>query len=426
MPSVKCPECGERVKIREDGKPTRCAECGTSFRVKERDDDEDDRDEEEAPRPRPKRKPKPAKKSSGTKIAVIIVGSILALGVVGLAVVLIVRGGKDGESQPIDQSKVTVENFKSVKPGMDLAEVESILGGSKSSSEDDMRDAFRKGIGDIEAAFEAGFSRGSEGTNWRRWEGKNLRVWVAFAKAKDGSRAAFSTALEQNGGASKRVDGFMTFAGASDLDKLNDDRKKEDAIRKDGKWIRGPQARELILGEWRDDQVIGGYLFAPGKVTNLAEHTLPNEKDITYRIIDERFLEITTPSLFNPPPGHPPSPLGPQPPTVTRFEYLVNRDEMVLIDATPRSGFGMRSYYRMPAQPGSTADTKLIAPLVADVKSGDFTKRHHALHKLKQLGKGAAIALPPLRDMLKQTRDANTRNEIESVIQALEGKAAPW
>jgi DNA-directed RNA polymerase subunit RPC12/RpoP len=141
MASVKCPECGERVKLREDGKPSRCAECGTTFRVKE-EKDEDAEEVKESPRPRPKRKPVPAKKSSGTKIAAIVVGSLLVVGLIALGVVLIVRkGGKDGETQPVDQAKVTVDNFKSVKPGMDVAEVEGILGGSKSSSEDDMREA---------------------------------------------------------------------------------------------------------------------------------------------------------------------------------------------------------------------------------------------------------------------------------------------
>jgi hypothetical protein len=424
MASVKCPECGERVKVREDGKLSRCAECGTAFRVKAKEDDEDEEKEEESPRPRPKRKPAPAKKSSGTKITTIVVGSLLIVGLIALGVVLIVRkGGKDGETQPVDQAKVTIDNFKNVKPGMDVAEVEGILGGSKSSSEDDMRDAFRKAFGDIAAGFEVGFAQFGEGTTWRRWEGNGLRVWVVFAQTKDGPRAAFSTALESIADGHKRVDGFFTQAGNHDLAKMNDQRKKEDAIRKDAKWVRGAQARDLLLGDWRDDLARGYAFAADGKLTEDNGVFMPGDRKPTYRVVNDRLLEIITPSLFNPPPGHPPSPLGKQPDVVQRFEYLVNRDELALIDASPMPIYGVRSYYRMPAVAGSIAEAKLVTPLIADVKSGDATKRQVALYKLQQLGKSAPMAIPALRDLAKQTKDPRARNEIESLIQAMERKS---
>jgi hypothetical protein len=41
----------------------------------------------------------------------------------------------------LDPAKVTLENFQRVKAGMDLGEVESVLGGGNPSSENDMPEA---------------------------------------------------------------------------------------------------------------------------------------------------------------------------------------------------------------------------------------------------------------------------------------------
>jgi hypothetical protein len=417
MSRAECPECGERVKVSEDGRKLRCPECGTLFRSP--DDDEDD---ERRPR---SRRQAGARKSSGTMIVAVIVGGLLVLALIGLVVVLIVRkGGRDG-SPAIDQAKVTVDNFKSVKPGMELSEVEGILGGSRSSSEDDMRDAFRKSFGEIQAAFEAGFSRFGEGTVWRRWEGKNVRVWVAFAKPNDGPpRASFSTAIEQTSGAPKRLDGFVTFAGFTDLDQLGADRKKEDALRKDRKWVRGAQARELLLGEWRDAQ-FGGYVFGPGGKLSEFDPFAALRQPSSYRIVDDRFLEITTPSPFAPLQGQPPPPNWVDTKPITRrYEYLVNRDELTLIDASPQVVLGVREFYRMPATAGSLAETKLVAPLIADLKGTDAGKRLNALVQLQHLGKSAPTALQPLTQLLYSTDEA-VANQAAEVLGALQESAAP-
>ncbi|QJW94000.1 HEAT repeat domain-containing protein [Frigoriglobus tundricola] len=399
MASVKCPECGARVRVREGSTRLRCPECDERFSLPDGDE------EDEAPRPR--RRPAARSSSSGTKIAALVVGSLFLFGVLGVAIALIVGGGgKDGGSPAADRSKVTVANFKSVKPGMDRAEVEGLLGGSSASSENDMRDAFRRaggGLqGEIEAGFEVAFAKMGEGSTWRHWEGANLRAWVAFANTKDGQRAAFSTALEQTGGGSKRVDGFVTFGGFSDLDKLNADRKQEAALRDDPKWVRGPTARERLLGEWRDESA-AGYLFdRTGRLSALSMFPALPGAGPTYRVVDDRYLEIITPSPFAPMPGHPAPPafVNTQP-TVQRYEYLVNQDELALIDASPNGGLGAHSYYRFPVRAGSAGQTRLVAPLLADLKSTDPLRRNTSYAKLRQLAKGVAVALPTLIELLR-------------------------
>jgi hypothetical protein len=230
-----------------------------------------------------------------------------------------------------------------------------------------------------------------------------LRAWVAFAETKDGPRAAYSTALEQSGGGHKRVDGFATFGGLSDLNKLGEDRKIDAALRDDSKWVRGAKAREWLLGEWRDEST-NGYLFGPGgKLSEVSTFpTIPGQQQPTYRVLDDRYLEIITPSPFAPMPGHPAPPafVNTQP-TAHRYEYLVNQDELALIDATPNGGAGIRSYYRFPVRAGSAGEKNIVAPLLADLKSTDVARRGTAHSKLRPLAKGLAGALPALTECLR-------------------------
>jgi hypothetical protein len=405
MATVKCPECGERVKVREEGSRVRCPECGKSFRADEEDD------------PRPRSKPRPAKGMSGTKLTAIIVGGVLTLAVVALVVVLIVRkGGNDGATAPIDSAKVTVENFDRVKPGMDLKEVEGILGGSRASSEEDMRNEFRKALGEMEAAFETGFSRFTEGTEWRRWEGSNFRVWIAFGQTKEGKRAAFSTALVKTGNTYKQQAGFFTWGGefGHDLDELNTQRKQEDAIRNDSKWVRGPQARELLIGDWRKAD-LDGYVFHPGgKLTTyeMFSNLGTEGKDTTFRVLDDNHVELLPPSM------HPNLPSRPQ-----KHEFRVNRDELVLLHVGQSSLSAVRGpYYRVPVEPGRPGYTNVLAPLVANLKSGVWGKQFEAFRGMRKLGSSGAILLPTLVEFLRGA-DENVASEAAGAIGGM-GEAA--
>src|SRR5437660_7108050 len=105
MASMKCPGCGERVKVREGAERLRCRACGKSFRAPDEDLDEEAEDD----RPRRRRKKDPAKKSDGVKVAAIAVGMLL-LACVAVAVVLVARNRKSpGDSwSPSGKSEETI------------------------------------------------------------------------------------------------------------------------------------------------------------------------------------------------------------------------------------------------------------------------------------------------------------------------------
>ncbi len=405
MANVKCPECGERVKVRENGRRLRCPECGRYFPPPDEDEDVEEAEEERSVRPRSKRKPAA---SSGLVIGAIVIGSVFLIAIVGAAVVLIVRNsGKDGDSRPIDSAKVTSANFFSLKPGMTLAEIENILGGSRSSSADELRSALRQAGYDeteLESAMGSQPALLGEITAWRRWEGQDLRVWVAFVQAKDEQRAAFSTSLTPFRGGYKRELGFI-ITNAQEVDKASENRKQEDSLRNDAKWLRGAQASQWLIGEWRDEKA-NGYLFAPsGNLVELNIFEQMPGRGLTFRILDDRYVEIITPSPFAPMPGHPPPPSFVNlTPTTQRYEYFVNQDELALIDVSKQTIMGAptlyRTFYRLPVRSGSVGETQLLASILADLKGDNVQKRDEAFEKLRRMAKGLAVALPELVDLL--------------------------
>jgi hypothetical protein len=395
----------------EAGKRFWCEDCQKSFRPPEDDDDDDE----------PRIGRKAARKGpSGVKITATVVGSLLALGLLVLVAVLIVRKGRDGGDAPAsDTAKVGLDTFKGVQAGMALAEVEGVLGAGRSTTVAEMRDEARKAIGGLPGFAEAFAARAAD-AEWRRWEGKNLRVWVAFAKTRDGRRAAFSGAIEEAGGKAQWVTGFATEPGTNDLDKVAEDRRKETALRNDPKWVRGPQARDLLPGEWRDEGA-GGYQIDPGgKIKDLGVFPDPFTAPVSYRFIDDRIVELA-PTTAPLPAGFPEPVEGRGP---RRFELLVNREELMLVDAMPQPLVAPRTFYRMPAAPGSAAEAKLITPWVNAARGNDTARWYEAFRKLKTLGKNAAIALPALTELLR-TPDQNKLNETCGTIAAMKEAALP-
>jgi hypothetical protein len=328
--------------------------------------------------------------------------------VVVVAVVLIARKGNDGSTAPADPAKVTLDNFRRVQVGMDLAEVEGILGGGVSSSENDMRRAFARALGEMNAAVETGWSRFSGAATWRRWDGKNLRVWVVFAKARDDGPplAAYSTALEESGGKAKPHSGIQTFLGNTDLAEANEKRKKEQALRDDPKWVRGPQVRELLFGDWRQPSV-SGYLFhRDGKLTTFQQYeTHVQGSDTTYRVLDDSHVE------FVPPRMHPDLPTIPQ-----KYEFRINPDELVLFETGTNPIIPVRGpYYRVPAPPGKPGYDKVLAPMLAAIKGGGEEKRYTMFREYKRLGPSGAPGLPVMLELARGADDRAAREAMDAI-----------
>ena len=79
------------------------------------------------------------------------------------------------------------------------------------------------------------------------------------------------------------------------------------------------------------------------------------------------------PLIHKLPPGHPdPFPDQKQPPR--RYEYLINRDELVLIDATPRPLFPIQTFYLQEVV--KDADGVLTLKTVTTIVK-DSQDKHH-------------------------------------------------
>ena len=203
---IECQACG--VEFRNQPPRTRCPECGKRIE-REEEEEFEDHDEEERPRPRKKfKKPK--------KMRPAILGGLIGLGVLSLAlivvVILLLVGGKRA-----DPNKVTLSNFQRLNVDMNLSQAEVVLGGSYSSSSDDLQREMTVALGPEQAVIDGMFAQmltGGGGT-WRRWDGANLKVWVLFTTNAFGKdRVGYSVALETRPDGSKiRHQGVISLGG---------------------------------------------------------------------------------------------------------------------------------------------------------------------------------------------------------------------
>jgi hypothetical protein len=403
MAVVKCPECGERVRYRPDEVKLRCSDCGTRFRAPDEDDDPED----ERPRSRATRQP-----SNRYLRPAIIAGGLAALVVLAVVVVVLLRGRGDDDSVPWDSTKVTPENFGKVNSAMDRAEIEQILGGSRLSSAQDAVNEFRKADRSDTPEWMRVNPRlpGNAELEWRRWDGPDFKAWVAFMDTKQGQLSVYGV------GFGPRFLGSFTNSGEGIAERLEAayvPRKKTEELRKDPKWLRGAQARTALLGEWRKDTGDGWLFEAGGKLKPFWDYVIPphETQPPTYRFLDDLQLEISHP------------PFGDMP-TKFIYEYYVLKDELVLIDVTPvlygRSTRNAQYFYRMPPTPGSLSHTKLIQPLVAELKNP--AGKHHS-GSLGLLMRFDNHALPLLRELVR-TAPADKKSMFEGAILTVEAHLA--
>jgi hypothetical protein len=193
--------------------------------------------------------------------------------------------------------------------------------------------------------------------------------------------------------------------------------RSERSLRKDPKWVRGPKARELVVGEWRD--ALGEATVLRPDGTYIEPIWFPASKDTaTYRIIDDEKLELT----HLPRAGNPKT-------TKQRYEYYVTDEELALIKVTDREGFGLaaRTFFRTPIKAGGVGEKQYLAPILADARSGEALKRQVAFVKLKKLGKGAAIAIPTICELLNHPEGATAYDAAETLgcMEEAGGPAVP-
>jgi hypothetical protein len=406
MPGVKCPECGERVKYRADDVKLRCPECGEKFRVPDGGGEED----------RPRRKKKTAKKSLN-KVVFAVVGGLVGIALCALVVVLLVRdkgkdggGGGGGETATAD---VSSEKFKQVHPAMTTGEVEKILGKGGTSSLQDFLAVWVRKDGPHKGKLIAGQDPIPPDCpmEWRRWDGRGVRIWIAFRNTRHGPLAAFGVCSDSSG---KEYNGRTFTHRTEGLDQLLEDaystRMQSTDIRKDAKWVRGAKGQALVLGDWRDADCKGMLIEAAGKMRTRDD--VPQPKDPNrlpvYRFVNDNQIEITHRFYGRD--------------DVSLHDFFVSQEELVLIDVTPNvpHDFKAKVYYRMPPKPGGLADTKVLQPLIADAKNPDFNKHVPASGKLIRLGK---YGLPALRE-LERTSTEPLKGHFQFSIQIAEARAA--
>lgn len=411
MPRVRCPECGERVEYRADDVKLRCPECGERFRTPGDEDDEEE--------VRPRKKKKPAKKSSN-KAVLTAVGGLVGIALIALAVVLLVRGkGKDGGDRGQDGggesalANVSSEEFKRVHSAMTIAEVEKILGKGSTSSLQDFLAAWVRKDGPHKGKLIVGEDPipPDRPMQWRRWDASGIRIWMAFLNTRYGPLAAFGVCSDSSGKEYSRI----TFSHITEgVEKVLEDaysaRMQSVEVRKDAKWVRGEKGQALVLGDWRNEACEGMVFEAAGKMRtrdDVPQPKDPNRHPI-YRFVNDNQLEITRRFYGTP--------------EVSLYDFLVSPDERVLIDLTPNSPRNNKAmvYYRMPPKPGDLADTKVLQPLIAGVKSSDFDRMSDASGKLIRLGNHG---LPALRE-LERTHPEPLKSHLQRTIRAAEARAA--
>lgn len=411
MPSVRCPECGERVKYRTDDVKLRCPECGERFRAPDDDEEEE----------RPRKKKKSAKNSSNT-VLVAVMGGLVGLALCTLVVVLLVRDrGNDGIDMGQDGggggevafADVSSEKFKLVHSAMTIEEVEKILGKGSPSSLQDFLNAWVRKDGPFKGKLIVGQDPipPDRPMEWRRWDGSNIRIWMAFLNTRYGPLAAFGVCSDSSGKEYSRI----TFSHLTEtVDQVLEDaystRMQSSEIRKNAKWVRGAKGQALVLGDWRNVECQGMLIEAAGKMRTRDD--VPQPKDPNrlpiYRFVNDNQLEITRRFYGDA--------------DVSLYYFFVSQDELVLVDVTPNKlhDFKAMVYYRMPPTPGGLADTKILQPLIAAAKNPDLNKHVPASDLLIRLGK---YGLPALRE-LERTSTEPLKSHFQRSIRRAEARAA--
>jgi hypothetical protein len=364
-------------------------------RYEDEDDDRPSRKRSRSDDPRRRRK-------NNKKLPLIIGGAVAAVALIVVIIVLAVRGGKD-------EAKITLDNFERVKPGQTLEEVEQILGRGSSSSAGELESAYARAFDEMRGAIESTLAQSSAADQWHVWRGNDLTIFVGFGKGDSRTyRVAYTTWLKKNGSAWEAKIGVNLARGFENLDQVAEKRQAEKKIIDDPKWKKGDQVARLIVGEWRDESLQCWRFYANGAFEHFPEIVAPKG---TYRISGPQKIELfhaNFPDFNN------------QGATSHPYTLLVGDEEMMLVQefGTAQS-FIQGPFYRMRPYGGGLGQTKILDPLLKQLKSKVPEERQAALISMvPSLGASAAPIAPALIDMLK-TGDIETQRAALAVMAEL-------
>jgi hypothetical protein len=332
----------------------------------------------------------------------LIVGGIALLAVIVIVIVVAVRSGKDA-------AKITLDNFEKIKPGQTVEEVESILGRGNASSEGELEAAFTSAFDSIRGTIELSVAQDSAAERWHVWRGDDLTIFVGFGRGESGAyRVAYASWLKKAGNSYESEVAIRLGRGDANLDEVARKRQAEKTILDDPKWKKGDQVARLIVGEWRDATLQCWRFHANGAFEHFPEIAAPKG---TYRIAGPQKIDLVHgdfPDFNN------------RGPTSHPYTLLVGDDEMMLVrEFGAAQSYMQGPFYRMRPEGGGLGQTKILDPLIKQLKSKVPEERQAALITMvPSLGPAAAPLAPALIDMLK-TGDQETQRAALAVMAEL-------
>ncbi len=255
---------------------------------------------------RPKRKKKnsePKAGGGGAKIAIILAGVLVAgcclCGVPGGGVGLgwyfgwFGNKGGGGLARLLPAANVDEQHYKQVQIGMTRGEVEAVLGPGTLTTAADVTSAVAGGVGNPRTANWQAIPV----KTWVEWR-KNREEWifVGFRDTRVGELTAVKVARlpAPNGGTMS-----ISEAANEDLAAKRETREKSDKLAADPKWVKGPEARKLLLGKWRAQKGNNYYEFHADNSLRTLGGFANREAAGTYRFRDDQHIEINQPDPFN-------------------------------------------------------------------------------------------------------------------------------
>jgi hypothetical protein len=270
-------------------------------------------------------------------IAVLAVIALSLVGALLLAALLYLAPRMPLAASPLAgalvNTKINIDNYDAILFGMTPQECDAILGPSVTADTATAHTVISQETAGRYLTKPMGVWSGVD--EWRIWRGGGNCILVAFAHSQGGPLSNYSCWL---GDAGEGWCVMQAVGVGQDLDKIRADRQKEERERKDPKWAKGAQIRQLLVGSWRDAANTAGIDFgADGTVT---QHFLFDAQRqpyrTAYRFTDDEHVEFTAQNPFNA-----------QLLTASRCKVLVTKNELILLEQRENKYYRFGTYSRM-------------------------------------------------------------------------------